>query len=469
MTSTISLNGNGPLRAAHLIGVCGSGMLPIAKALVHLGVHVSGSDPNEDKGRALTEIGVNWSPEHRAENINGAQAVVFSTAIAESNPELVRAREMGLPLLHRSDMLAHLLNLRESVLIAGTHGKTTTTAMMALMLEAGGMDPWAFVGGAVSEFGGNLRIGGTRWAVTEADESDGSFLKLPANHAIITNLEPEHMNYWKTRERLIDGFRDFIARVPEDGHIACCVDDEELRALVQETSRPVVTWSIEGRAAHYEAREIRLGGEGSSFEIWRGSEQLATLELGVPGRQNVSNALGAFALSVELGAEPDAIAGALKDFHGVGRRFTRRAGLNGSLVVDDYAHHPTEIRATMQAALTLRTERRGRLVCVLQPHRYTRTRDFFDRFGPALDGADQVIVTDIYAAGETPEDGISGGTLAELMRQQIASTIDFIPSFDEIKKVLGETLKVGDIVLLLGAGNVTNLSHQLSAPVAEHC
>ncbi len=444
-------------------------MLPIAKALVHHGVEVSGSDPNEEKGRALTSIGVRWSPDHAAENINGAQAVVYSTAIADTNPELIRARELGLPLLHRSEMLGRLLTLRESILIAGTHGKTTTTAMTSIILEAAGEDPWAFVGGAVDEFGGNLRIGGQRWSVTEADESDGSFLKLPANHAIITNIEPEHLNYWKTRDRLIEGFSEFINGVPADGLLTCCVDDEELCDLISLQTRRIVTWSIEDHPAEFQAHEIELRGDGASFGVLRNGEHLCDMVIGVPGRHNVSNALGALALSVSLGADPALCGKALKNFRGVGRRFTRRTGPAGSLIVDDYAHHPTEIRATMEAALTLRSERGGKLFCVLQPHRYSRTRDFFDRFGPALDGADHVIVTDVYAAGEHPENGISGATLADRIAQQIQSNIDFVPSFDEIKKELRELLKVGDIVLLLGAGSVTNLSHQLSDPVAELC
>lgn len=454
------------LQSAHLLGICGAGMQPIARALHHDGVRVSGSDPDAEKGKKLAAAGITFFPHHREENLGTPDVVVFSSAISDENPELHAARLRGIPVVHRSEMLGWFLSRRESILVAGMHGKTTTTALASLLLAAAGMDPWSFVGGSVDEFGGNLRIGGAKYAVAEADESDGSFLNLPRHHAIVTNIEPEHMNYWRTEENLYRGFREFIGAIPPGGSLVACGDDPGIRRLLSQVPGRALTYGIGNGAAEFDTTIADLGGMGSRFRVARRGRDLGEFRLGIPGRHNVANASGAIAMAISLGAEPAPLRDALAEFHGVDRRFRKRPGPAGAMLIDDYAHHPTEIAATLAAARLLAKERGGRLVAVFQPHRYTRTQTFFADFGPSLSGADHAILLDIYGAGEVPIPGISGHDLAALMRRQVSTPVEFIASFETVKNRLEEMLKVDDIVLLLGAGSVTKLCGMLSPAVA---
>jgi UDP-N-acetylmuramate--alanine ligase len=451
------------IRHAHLVGICGSGMTPLAHALLSMGIAVSGSDPSTAKGGDLARKGAVLYAGHAADNLGDADVIVFSSAIPHDNPELVAARDRGLMIAHRSELLAWFLARHESILIAGTHGKTTTTTMLTLLLESAGLDPWGFVGGSVREFGGNLRIGTGKLAVAEADESDGSFLCLPRNHAIITNIEAEHLNYWIDENRLFQGFWDFCSEIPRQGHLVICIDDPGIRRMVKELDRPYVTYSVRGDVAEFHASEIELRGSGSSFNFCHRGRLLGRVNLAIPGLQNVSNAVASLALAVSLGADPELILDALSGFEGVDRRFTKRQHPSGCLVIDDYGHHPTEIAATMAAARLLAEERAGQLHVVFQPHRYSRTQSFFPDFGPALAAADSIILTDIYAAGEQPIPGIDGRSLSQDIHRRTGRETHYIPAFDDIKKALDERIKVSDIVLLLGAGSVTNLSHLLSS------
>ncbi len=452
-----------PIESAHFVGICGSGMMPLAHALLSMKAAVSGSDLDGTKAHCLAVRGARVHTGHAAEHVADAAIVVYSSAVAYDNPELEAARERGIPIVHRSDLLAWFLARRESVLVAGTHGKTTTTAMLALLMESAGMDPWAFVGGRVGRFGGNLRAGGDRFAVAEADESDGTFLKLPRRHAIVTNVEPEHLNFWQTAEAVDEGFEEFAAGVPEDGLLVMGADDEGVQRLLPRLGRRAVTYGTGRRVATYQATELELVGTGSRFTIRKGRRPVGRVAIATPGRHNIENAMAACAMALELGASFEAIDRALGDFHGVDRRFTRRTSDHGWLVIDDYGHHPTEIAATIASARRLADERHGRLHAVFQPHRYTRLSAFRERFAASFRGADQVVVTAVYGAGEPAIPGVDGESLVPLVRRMAGCPAVYIDSFEEIKNSLLQELKKDDIVLLLGAGTVTSLANLLTS------
>ena len=468
------LNGNGraqafpePLRSVHFLGICGSGMKPLAQALLAHGLSVSGSDPDECKAAALREVGATVYTRHSPANVGTPDAVVYSSAIAPDNPELVAAAAAHIPVFHRSELLAWFLGRYESAVVAGTHGKTTTSAMLALLTERAGLDPWAFIGGHVPQFGGNFRQGGTRLAVAEADESDGSFLRLPRHHAIVTNVEPEHLNYWGSEAAMERGYDQFVDGVPAQGSLVVCLDDPGAHRLLERRPRAHTGYGVEAPEAEFRATEVRLAGLEASFGLVRRGETLGRVGLGVPGMQNVMNALGAFAMADRLGADVAELLGALADFQGVDRRFTRRTATDGYLVIDDYAHHPTEIRATVSAARLLAEERGGRLIAVFQPHRYTRTAACFAAFGPALAQADMVLLTEIHAAGEPPIEGITGEQLAIEIRRAHHSAVPFLSTLESVRNFLTGAAKEDDTVLLLGAGSITKLAALLSVAAEE--
>jgi UDP-N-acetylmuramate--alanine ligase len=449
---------------AHFVGVAGSGMKPVAAALLSCGVAVSGSDPGLAKGRPEELATATLHAEHHAANIAGADVVVYSSAIRADNPEIVAARAAGIPVVHRSVMLGWFLAQRESVLVGGTHGKTTTTAMVALLLRRLGASPWAFVGGTVREFGGNFLAGDGRYVVAESDESDGSFLLLPRAHAIVTNVEAEHLDYWGTPEAMRTGYMNFMRGIATDGRLVVCADDSGVCDVAAASGRAVVRYSAKGHPADFEASAIEARGTGSVYILRRAGLAVGRVALGVPGLQNVQNSLGAFAMVAALGYPIEQALDALAEFRGVDRRFTKYTMPSGCLVIDDYAHHPTEIRATVAAARLLASERGGRVVGVFQPHRYTRTRDFFDEFPGALAGLDELIVTEIYSAGEPPIPGVSGGSLAARIAEKSNISAEFCPDLEGAKKSVEGRVKNSDIVLLLGAGSVTRLANLLSCP-----
>ncbi len=442
-------------KRAHLVGIGGCGMSAIAWALLACGIEVSGSDAKlSETCRRLVAAGARVSYNHTADNLGEAEVVILSTAIRESNPEWIAARERGLRILHRSEALALFLQTRQSVLIAGTHGKTTTSALMGLALEAAEFDPWVFVGGSVPEFEGNTRVGGVEFAVAEADESDGSFERLPANHLIVTNIEPDHLDYWQTEEAMVAGYLRVIKNVSRGGVVLACLDDRGVRHVLKHTTRPCLTYSTQAEVGHYSAGNIKHNGTSSEFDFYIGRKLYGRFEIGVPGLHNVSNAVAVLAMTNELDGNLESVRSRLKNFHGVGRRFEIKGRHYGVTVIDDYAHHPTEISATIQAAQSLRELQGGRLIVVFQPHRYTRTRDLLEEFVTAFDGADLLILTEIYSAGEDPINGINSNILFHRICTEASVPIRLIPQRRDIARDLAGELHPGDLVLTLGAGDI---------------
>jgi UDP-N-acetylmuramate--alanine ligase len=453
--------------SAHLLGIGGCGMSAIARAMLACGVRVSGSDIKRGAScDALEEAGARICVGHAAENLGDAEVVVVSSAIRDGNPELAEARARGLSILHRSEALARFLGSRRSVLVSGTHGKTTTSSMVALALAGAGFDPWAFIGGRVPEFGGNTRIGGLEWAVAEADESDGSFEVLPAEHLVVTNVECDHLDYWKTREAMLAGYCRVVAQVAPRGTVLVCADDAGAREVAEACGRAVRTYGLRPDA-EFRAADVVLSARSSSFDFYADSWFAGRFEVGVPGLHNVSNAVAALAMVTTLGGDAEGAREGLRGFRGAGRRFDVKGTVGGITVVDDYAHHPTEIRATIAATQALRAESGGRLVAVFQPHRYTRTRDFLEEFAAAFDEADRLVLTDIYGAGEDPIPGLGIEALVEQAAARAARPVELIRRRGDIVPVLLPHLQRGDVVLVLGAGDITQTAQQLFDSLSE--
>jgi UDP-N-acetylmuramate--alanine ligase len=447
----------GRTRRVHFVGVGGIGMSGIAELLVNLGYEVTGSDAKEsDVTRRLAELGVGVQLGHDAAHVGTADVVVVSSAIAAANPEIVEARSRRIPVIPRAEMLAELMRLRYGIAIAGAHGKTTTTSMVALVLERAGLDPTAVIGGRLSVFGSNARLGRGQSMVVEADESDRSFLKLSPALALVTNLDREHMDAYGSWQALKDAFLEFINKVPFYGAAVLCMDDETVRELVPQAIRRVITYGLADSDAPLDVagRDMQLEAFGSRCTVVQTSDgrevELGQLRLQVPGRHNLLNALGAVAIGLELQVPFRRIAEALAEFTGAERRFQVRGERRGVMVVDDYGHHPTEINAVIAAARS--TGRR--LVVVFQPHRYTRTRDLLTEFGAALSAADEVVLTDIYAAGEPPIAGINVGTVAEAVRNAGSCPLHVVPDLNELPARVAALAKPGDLVITLGAGSI---------------
>ncbi len=440
------------------MGIGGSGMCGIAEVLLTLGYDVSGSDlAASDATRRLERLGSRITIGHRAENVEGAQVLVVSSAVAERNVEVQAARARRIPVIPRAEMLAELMRLKVGIAVAGAHGKTTTTSMIATILAQGGLDPTAVIGGKLNRFGSNARLGQGEWLVAEADESDGSFLRLSPALAVVTNIDREHLDHYGTIDRLREAFLQFINRVPFYGLAIVCLDDEEIRGILPQVRKPFRTY---GRTASADVtgREVRPQGWGSLFEVTVFGKSLGSFRLAIPGAHNVTNALGAIAVGLELEIEPEAIRKALAEFGGIERRFQVRGQRRDVIVVDDYGHHPTEIRATIAAA---RCVHPGRLVVVFQPHRYTRTRDLIADFGPALAEPDLLLLLDIYPAGEDPIPGVTGQALFEQVRAARRGETLFIPNKDDAAERLAERVRHGDLVLTLGAGDVWKIGERL--------
>jgi UDP-N-acetylmuramate--alanine ligase len=451
----------------HFIGIGGIGMSGIAELLANLGYVVSGSDekrsPVTDR---LETIGVRVGYTHEAANVGDAEVVVVSAAVRPDNPEVREAARRQIPVIPRAEMLAELMRLRFSIAVAGAHGKTTTTSMIALVLERAGLDPTAVIGGRLRAFGGNARLGRGELMVAEADESDRSFLKLFPTIAVITNIDHEHLENYGGFEDLQQAFVDFANKVPFYGGVVACADDASLSAVLPRMTRRVTTYGLEADAditatavvlepfgvhAIVERRQARATGGGSA------RTPLGPLALNVPGRHNLQNALAAVAVGLELGLSFERIASGLAEFRGVERRFDVRGEPQGILVVDDYGHHPTEIAAVLGAARTLGR----RIVVAFQPHRYTRTAALMNDFGPALAAADHLVLTDIYSAGEDPIDGVTLATLAAEIRRSVHGTVDVVPRVDDVVPALVRAARPGDVVLTLGAGSIGAVADRL--------
>jgi UDP-N-acetylmuramate--alanine ligase len=441
----------------HFVGIGGIGMSGIAEVLLNLGYAVSGSDLKEsDTTRRLGALGGRIASGHAAANLADVDVVVISSAVRRDNPEVVEARRRKIPVIPRAEMLAELMRLKYGVAIAGTHGKTTTTSLAAHLLAHAGLDPTAVVGGKVNTFGSNAKLGRGDYMVVEADESDGSFLRIPPTIAIVTNVDPEHLDHWKTPEGLRRGFLDFVNRVPFYGLAIVCHDHPGVQSLLPEVECRYVTYG-ESHQADYRADGIEVDGHSVRFDALRRTEPLGRFELQMVGRHNALNALAVVALGDEMGIPPDAIRAGLASFGGVQRRFTVRGEAAGVTVVDDYGHHPAEVKATLLGA---REAFGRRVVCVFQPHRFTRTRDLMKEFATAFNDADVLLLTDIYAAGEDPVPGATAAALAEAIRACGHRDVTLVPR-PELARAARARVRRGDIVLTLGAGDVTQVGPEL--------
>jgi UDP-N-acetylmuramate--alanine ligase len=458
----------GKTRRVHFIGVGGSGMSGIAELLANLGFIVSGSD---ERRSAVTErlatLGVRVSYAHAADHVGGADVVVISSAVHPTNPEVVEAVRRQIPVIPRAEMLAELMRLRYAIAVAGAHGKTTTTSMIALVLERAGLDPTAVIGGRLSAFGSNARLGASELMVAEADESDRSFLKLFPTIAVITNIDHEHLESYGGFGDLQQAFADFANKVPFYGSVVCCADDPNLMMVAPRMTRRVTTYGLTSPDADITATDVRLGPLSVSATIKRRARRaddrakslvaLGPLTLNVPGRHNLLNALATVAVSLELGVPFERIARGLEEFRGAERRFEVRGESGGVLVVDDYGHHPTEIAAVIAAAKALQR----RIVVAFQPHRFSRTAALLDAFGPALAGADHVVLTSIYAAGEEPWPGITVERLADSVRTAVSVPVDVVEALDDVPEALARIARRGDLVITLGAGSIGTVPDRL--------
>ncbi|HJT19933.1 MAG TPA: UDP-N-acetylmuramate--L-alanine ligase [Nitrospira sp.] len=440
----------------HLIGIGGAGMSGIAEVLLTLGYKVTGSDLQaSDTTRRLEELGGRIFIGHRESNVGDAQVVVISSAVSPQNPEVIFAKGKQIPVIPRAEMLAELMRLKFGVAIAGAHGKTTTTSMVANVLAQGGLDPTMVIGGKVNALGSHARLGRGDLLVAEADESDGSFLRLSPTIVAVTNLDREHLDHYGSMERINETFLEFINKVPFYGLAVLCADDERLRTIFPKIVKRYHTYGLQerdGLTPDFRATDIMVKQWGSEFRAFFRGRNLGPFRLSVPGIHNVSNSLAAIAIGVELDVPVDLIRKALAAFTGVERRFHLRGEANGIMVVDDYGHHPTEIRATLSAAKQGWSDRR--LVVLFQPHRYTRTRDLLDDFAKAFEDADQLFLTEIYAASEQPIPGVSGAKLAEAIRAAGHPAVTFVERKEQLVDQIVSQVKPGDLVLTLGAGDI---------------
>ncbi|WP_316165781.1 MULTISPECIES: UDP-N-acetylmuramate--L-alanine ligase [unclassified Bradyrhizobium] len=449
----------------HFVGIGGIGMSGIAEVLCNLGYTVQGSDAADNANVArLREKGITVNVGHKAENIAGADVVVVSTAIKRDNPELMAARAQRIPVVRRAEMLAELMRLKSCVAIAGTHGKTTTTSMVAALLDAGGLDPTVINGGIINAYGTNARLGAGDWMVVEADESDGTFLKLPADVAIVTNVDPEHLDHFKTFDAVQDAFRAFVENVPFYGFAVMCIDHPVVQALVGKIEdRRIITY---GQNPQADARLVDLtpASGGSRFTVvfrdrkTGATHEISDIELPMPGRHNASNATAAIAVAHQLGISDEAIRKAIAGFGGVKRRFTRTGEWNGVTVIDDYGHHPVEIAAVLKAA---RESTSGRIIAVVQPHRYTRLQSLFEEFCTCFNDADAVVVAEVYPAGEAPIEGIDSDHFVLGLRAHGHRDVVPLPKPADLAGIVKSLAKTGDLVVCLGAGNITQWAYAL--------
>ena len=458
----------GKTRRIHFVGIGGIGMSGIAELLANLGFDVSGSDVrrSETTDRLTTKFGVKVYEGHQQAHVGDAEVVVFSSAVGASNPEIVEASRRSIPVIPRAEMLAELMRLRFSIAVAGSHGKTTTTSMIAVVLERAGVDPTAVIGGRLSAFGSNARLGRSEYLVAEADESDRSFLLLWPTIAVLTNIDHEHMESYGSFADLQQAFVEFANKVPFYGSVVACADEPDLAAVLPRVNRRVVTYGLnEGPAEagpSVRGVDVELGAFGGRCVVYRGDgsnrERLGALQLSIPGRHNLQNALAAVAVADRLGIDFSHVASALADFRGAERRFERRGEAGGVLVVDDYGHHPTEIAAVLAAA---RATLGRRLVVAFQPHRYTRTHRLMGAFGPALREADEIVLTDIYAASEDAIPGVTIEALAEAVRSGSGRPVRVAKSLDDVIPAILEIARPGDAVITLGAGSIGSLPSRL--------
>jgi len=450
----------GRIRKIHFVGIGGIGMSGIAELLLNQGYRVSGSDLREsDTTRRLAELGGEIVIGHQAENITECDVVVTSTAVKADNPEVVEANRQHVAVIPRAEMLAELMRMKYGIAIAGTHGKTTTTSMMSLVLHHAGIDPTAVIGGKLDAFGSNAKLGRGKFLVAEADESDGSFMHLSPTIAVVTNIDADHLDFYSGLDEIKQIFVDFINKVPFYGRAVLCLDDPNVQEILPEVKKRYLTYGFSTQA-DFHATEVRHRQGRTSFTAYFQGEELGRISFRMPGRHNVLNALAVIAVAHELGVPFQTIIGGFRNFGGLQRRFQLRHEVNGIMIVDDYGHHPAEIKATLAAA---KTGWNKRVVAIFQPHRYSRTAALFEDFKTAFYQADLLVVTDVYAAGEDPIEGATGEALAQGVIEHGHKETYYRSSFDDVSDLLAELVEPGDLVVTLGAGNINQVCGLLAA------
>ena len=446
----------------HFVGIGGIGMSGIAEVLINLGQIVSGSDLRESATTTrLEELGARVHVGHHPENVQNSDVVVISSAVGEDNPEVLAAREQQIPVIPRAEMLAELMRLKYGVAIAGAHGKTTCTSLVATLLARGGLDPTVVVGGKLAAQGTNAVLGRGEFLVAEADESDGSFNRLSPVVVVVTNVDAEHMDFYGSDEALDNAFVEFMNKVPFYGAAILCLEDQRLASLIPRVNKRTITYGLSGQA-DFEARDLQSKGMLTTFSLYVGGNKQGKVTVPLPGRHNVLNTLAALAVANELGMDLKLAVKACAEFAGVGRRMEHRGNTaSGALVMDDYAHHPTEIKATLEAARSCWPD--NRLVVCFQPHRYSRTRNLFEDFATAFYGADELLVLDIYAASEKKDPEVNAEKLVEAIRAHGHRRVEYIGSADAAKDALGKTLQADDVLITMGAGDVWKIGRDLAA------
>lgn len=448
----------------HFIGIGGVGMSGLALVLAQQGYSISGSDIAENTmTRRLRDIGAKVYIGHNAHNLGNAELVVVSSAIKDDNPELMKARELNLPVVHRSEILGAILNKKRGIAITGTHGKTTTTSMISLLLKGAGLKPTILIGGELNDVGGNAEYGDSDFVIAEADESDGSFLNLEPEIAVITNIESEHLDYYKDFEHELEVFTRFAEKVKENGVIFSALDDYGSCRIIDCVARPFFTYSVRDPEADIVAANIQLQPWSSDYMFVYKNRLLGKVHLSVPGLHNVANSLVALGVGLYLRIEFKQLAEIIATFRGASRRFEVKGECAGITVIDDYAHHPTEVVATLKTAKKLASAQDGRVIAIFQPHRFTRTLYLGLEFGAAFELADIVVVTDIYPAGEKPIPGVSGEIIAQAIRERHHPEIIYCPELNDIEECVLPLLQERDIVLTLGAGNIWRVGEKLLA------
>ncbi len=434
----------------HFLGIGGIGMSGIAEILINLGYEISGSDIKKSEiTKKLKSMGAEIYKGHSASNIKDYNVVVTSTAISSDNPEIIEAKIKGIPIIHRSEMLAELVRLKHGIGVAGTHGKTTTSSLLSYVLDYGGMNPTAIVGGKVLNFESNAMIGDGEYIVFEADESDGTFLKLFPTIAVVTNIDADHLEHYKYFEGIKEAFLTYINHVPFYGYSVLCIDDNVIADIMPKIERPYFTYGF-SEHADFRAENVRLENGNTVYSCYYKNDLMGDVEMKLAGNHNVVNSLAVITVAIELGLEFNIIREGLLKFKGVGRRLEKLGEKNGITVMDDYAHHPTEIRATLDALKTMKR----RIITIFQPHRYTRTEFLWDEFGAAFPNADVVFLTEIYPAGEEPIEGVSSDLIKEAIYKHENRNVDIISNFNDIPGRILDVVKEGDIVITLGAGDI---------------
>jgi len=441
----------------HFIGIGGIGMSGIAEILINLGYDVSGSDLREsEQTKRLRQLGATIYIGHYPSNIKDYHVVVTSSAISKNNPEIIEAKKRKIPVIHRSEMLAELVRLKHGIGVAGTHGKTTTSSMLAYILYHGGLNPTAVVGGKVLNFGSNARIGEGQYFVFEADESDGSFLKLLPTIGIVTNIDADHLDHYKYFEGIKEAFITYMNNIPFYGYSVVCMDDPVVAEVLPRIERPYVTYGF-NPGANFKATNIKLLNGSTMYSCYYNDKLLGEIVLNLLGKHNIINSLAVVAVALELGLAFGVIAEAIAQFQGVGRRLEKIGETNGIVVVDDYGHHPTEIRATLDALKQLGK----RVIVVFQPHRYTRTQYLCDEFGQAFTMADELFLTEIYPAGEEPIEGVSSNLIQQSVKKHEGRDVVVIPHLDQVPDYISSIVRKGDVIVTLGAGDIYKVGHAI--------